>query len=340
MRDRPSKLVSVVVPCYNEAAVVGECVDRLAAVFAPLPHDHELVFVDDGSTDATALRLADLARQDPRVKVVTLSRNFGQQRAISAGLEFSRGDYIVVMDADLQDPPELIPQLIEPLDAGDDVVHAVRSDRSVDGWFKRASAWAFYRLMRRWVLPALPENSGDFKAFNRRVCDALCTYRERVRFLRGAIATLGYRQSEVSYVRAARGGGRSKYPLKAVLRFARDAIVSNTVLPLRAALYLGLATLATAGAAAAVFAYALLTGASSETLLFGVAILLVLGYGGATMTAIGALGEYIKVLMMEVKHRPLYHVRELTNVYADPTRPESTGVARDNDATAPSDMVR
>ncbi|HNT89940.1 MAG TPA: glycosyltransferase family 2 protein, partial [Candidatus Hydrogenedentes bacterium] len=186
MSLNPSPLVSIVAPCHNEAGLIDAFMARLLPLCAALSRFRfEIVFVDDGSSDATEAVIARLCAEHAHVKGVALSRNFGHQRAITAGLDFCAGDYVIVMDADLQDPPELIPNMLGKLEEGYDVVHAVRADRTVDSFCKRATAKLFYAFMRRWVLPDLVENAADFKGFNRRVLDALRRYPERVQFLRG-----------------------------------------------------------------------------------------------------------------------------------------------------------
>jgi dolichol-phosphate mannosyltransferase len=283
----------------------------------------EFLFIDDGSTDATAALVRAEATVDPRVKLVQLSRNFGHQRALTAGLDFCTGDYIIILDADLQDPPELIPRILERLEEGFNLVHMVRTDRRVDTAFKRHSAKLFYAVMRRWVLPEMPENAGDFKGFDRNVLNALSHYRERVRFLRGAFATLGFRQTTIPYERAPRAAGVSKYPLVRMLRLARDAVVSNTVLPVRFFLYFGLVLCALVPLyAAGVLAYALANGGVGEPVaLFLVGLVTVCT--GVILLALGAVGEYLKCIVLEVKRRPLYIVESTANLPLPTLQPGS-----------------
>lgn len=292
--------------------------ERLAPVTERLPQFHfEIVFVDDGSTDATEAVIARLSTARPQVRGVSLSRNFGHQRAITAGLDFCKGEYIIVIDADLQDPPELIPDILARLEEGFDVVHTVRADRSVDSCSKRRSAKFFYAFMRRWVLPDIVENAGDYKGFNRRVLDALRRYPERVRFLRGMFATLGFRQTALPFVRAARGAGHSKYDLRNVLRFARDAIVSNTVLPLRLGLYFGLLLVLTSVGYAICIGFLGVLGDGPRTLRLHLLLALAGVLFGVTFILLGVIGEYLKCLILEVKARPLYLVRATYNAPMD-----------------------
>jgi dolichol-phosphate mannosyltransferase len=319
MTTLPKKTVSLVVPCYNEAPMVDAFIAHMEPIIALLAqYAFEYVFVDDGSRDDTEQRIAALAAGDPRIKGVSLSRNVGHQRAITAGLDFCGGEYIIILDADLQDPPELVPPILEQLEAGYDVVHTVRADRRADACVKRVTAKLFYLFMRRWVLPELTENAGDCKGFNRRVLLALRQYRERVRFLRGLFATLGFRQTTVSFARPKRFAGVSKYNMRNMLRLARDAVVSNSALPLRAGLYVGLLTwllLPVYGVALLVLAFA---GRAPQPLALWAVAGLLFFFMGFLLVLLGIVGEYLKVLMLEVKARPLYLVRAVYNLPFSP----------------------
>lgn len=313
MNARPT--VTIVAPCYNEVDVITVFHARVCEIAADLPHyAFTYLLVDDGSRDGTVEILRKLAAADPAVQVLCLARNFGHQRAITAGLDHCRSEYVIVMDSDLQDPPEAIPAILEALSQGADLVHTVRVDRSQDSLAKRLSAKIFYAVMRRWVLPELPEGAGDYKGFNRRVLLAIRQYRERVRFLRGAFATVGFCQATVPIRRPSRHAGQSKFPLRQVLRFGRDALVSNTAIPLRVSLYLGLATLAVLPVVALALAAARLSGAWHPDPLLAMILLLVLLYGGLGLCFTGILGEYLKVLILETKQRPLYIVGERVNL--------------------------
>jgi glycosyltransferase involved in cell wall biosynthesis len=296
------KRVSIVAPCYNEEDVLPAFLERVALVAAELPvYDFEFVLVDDGSKDATREVIRAKSVADARVRGVFLSRNFGHQRALTAGLDFCDGDYVIIMDSDLQDPPELIGEILGKLDAGFNLVHTVRADRSVDDSFKRNSAQLFYTLMRRWALPDLPYNAGDYKGFDREVLAAFRLYRERVRFLRGIFATLGFRQAEVHFKRGARFSGGSKYPLKSVLRLARDAVTSNTVWPLRVGTFTGIGLLCLS---VVVFAWSF---TSHRALPFGIQTSLQLFMGGMALCMLGGIGEYLKVLVMESEAATALH---------------------------------
>lgn len=310
------KRVSVVAPCLNEESVLPAFLARVRGVADALPqYDFEFLLVDDGSRDATCAVICAEAAHDPRVRGVFLSRNFGHQRALTAGLDFCTGDYTIMIDSDLQDPPEVIVDILARLEEGYNVVHTVRADRAVDSALKRSSAQLFYAIMRRWVLPELPYNAGDFKGFDREALRAFSHYRERVRFLRGIFATLGFRQAQVEFKREVRFAGASKYPIRAVLRLARDAMVSNTVVPLRLGGLVGLALLALS-LPVLVWGFT-----AKNTGLFGIQLSLFLFVGGSALCMLAAIGEYLKVIMLEVKRRPLYIVRELCNIVS-PARPE------------------
>jgi len=305
---RRTRILDIVVPCMNEADSIDTFLSRCEAVAAACPgYRFEYFFVDDGSTDDTWAEIASLALNNPRVRGLRLARNYGQQRAISAGLDACQGDAAAILDADLQDPPELLPAMLAKLDDGYDIVHAVRTDRTSDGAFKRLSAWAFYAVMRRWVLPELPENAGDFKVLNRRALDAARRYGERVRFLRGTIATLGFAQTTVSYTRPPRHAGQSKYPLRRMLRLARDAAFSNSALPLRWCTYTGFAALAAWPLA---LAAVLIFDANTTALLLAAQWL----FSALLLIGLGLTGEYFKVIVLEVKQRPLYLLRDAVNV--------------------------
>ena len=300
--------VSVVIPVLDEVEVLPALCARLTAALESLGLSWEVVFVDDGSTDATFTALSTLHARDPRFGVVALSRNFGQQVALQAGLARARGRAVVLMDADLQDPPEQIAALVAKWSEGYDVVYAVRRSRAGESLFKRFSAAVFYRTVRGLAPVDLPVDAGDFRLLSRPVVDAIVAMPERHRYLRGLVAWTGFRQAQITYDRAPRAAGVTKYPLRRMGRLASDAIVSFSTVPLRAATVLGFTL------SAACFAYA--AWAVSVTLLFGrhvpgwaslmVVILLV---GGAQLVCLGIIGEYIGRIYDEVRHRPLYLVR-------------------------------
>jgi dolichol-phosphate mannosyltransferase len=310
-------LLSVVAPLFNEEGNVAELVRRLRAAADGASVDgYELVFVDDGSRDRTLELLRTYAAVDPRIVVVQLSRNFGHQLAATAGLDIARGDVVVLIDADLQDPPELIPAMVERWRAGFDVVYAVRRTRKGESAFKRLTARAFYRITRRLTKVAIPVDTGDFRLMSRRVVDALKSIRERHRFIRGLVSWVGFPQTSIEYDRDARFSGESKYPVSKMLRFAIDGITSFSDIPLRFASYFGFIVSAVAFVVAIseilirIFTGYNLPGYTS--LIFAILFL-----GGVQLIGIGILGEYIGRIYEEIKGRPLYVIAGVDR--AEPT---------------------
>jgi dolichol-phosphate mannosyltransferase len=306
---RHPTLLSVVAPVYNEQELIEEFVARSVAALSG--YTFELVLVDDGSSDGTPALLDRVADLDPRVRVIHLSRNFGHQAALTAGLEHAAGDVVAMIDADLQDPPELIDAMIAEWSEGSDIVYAVRRQREGETAFKLATASWFYRLFDKLAQVDLEPNSGDFRLLDRQALDALLAMTERSRFLRGMTVWVGFTQTAVPYEREARHAGETKYTLRKMLRFSLDAIASFSHLPLQLATYAGLLSAGVAFIAIPVviglrIADSYLPGFSSIT----IAILLL---GGIQLIAIGVIGEYVGRIYDEVKHRPLYIVREERN---------------------------
>jgi len=303
-RHRP--MVSAVIACYNEAGNVREMHRRLTAVLAGLPVRYELLFVENGSTDATSSLLNELAGVDPHVKVIVLSRNFGSQSAFSCGLEYARGDCAVLLDGDLQDPPELLPQLIERWQSGYDVVYGERAQRDAP-WFLRLGYKAFYRLFSRMSYVHMPVDAGDFGLIDRRVIDVLNAMPENRRFLRGLRAWAGFRQCGVPYRRAARYSGRSSNSLFALFRWASDGIVSFSYAPLQLISLLAAVVIVLTGIALLVYliVYFVRPGAPSgfETILVAVLFL-----GSVQLLCLSILGMYVARIFEEVKRRPRYLV--------------------------------
>ncbi len=313
-RDRNATL-SIVIPLFNEAGNVDELLRRVTAVVRGLaepPADYEVVCVDDGSRDATRDKLLATARIDPHVRVLSLSRNFGHQIAATAGLDASRGDAVVLMDGDLQDPPELIAEFLEKYRAGYDVVYATRRRRSGESRFKILTAAAFYRIVRRLTNVSIPVDTGDFRLMSRRVIEALRQTRERHRFIRGLVSWVGYNQIGVEYDRDARFAGETKYPLSKMLRFAVDGITAFSEIPLRFASYLGFITSTFAFLYAVVILVLKVLGYNEPG--YTSTILTVLFLGGVQLIGIGILGEYVGRIYDEIKARPLYLVAENVGV--------------------------
>ncbi len=309
-RQRPaSGLLSIVIPLFNEEENILALWQRLRAVLEPLDSPSELVFVDDGSQDETPGMIDGLHARDKRVVVVHLSRNFGHQSAISAGLKQARGEAVVVMDGDLQDPPELIPELLRRWHAGYDVVYAVRRSRQ-EGFIKRLGYRAFYRLLGQISDLSIPRDSGDFCLMDRRVVDQLNRLPERCRFVRGLRSFLGFRQVGVGYDRPARESGRPKYTLTKLTALAVDGLVSFSSSPLRLVTYMGLAA---AGLALVLTVWVLNDAIYHHTGPTGWAstMIAVLFMGAVNLLSQGVTGEYIRLIFLESKQRPTYIIDEV-----------------------------
>lgn len=314
--------LSVVIPAYNEAAGLPEFHRRLAAVLMELGESWEAVYVNDGSRDDTLTVLQGLKGRDPRIAILNLSRNFGKEIATTAGLDHARGAAVVVIDADLQDPPELIPALVAAWREGFDMVYAQRRERHGDSALKKATAGLFYRVMARMGRVPLPANAGDFRLMSRRATDALLTMREQHRFMKGLFAWIGFPTRAVLYDRAPRHAGTTKWNYWKLWNLALEGITSFTVMPLKVATYLGLVV----ALFAAIYGGVIVV----ETLLFGNPVpgypslmAVVLFLGGAQLMTLGVIGEYLGRVFNETKHRPLYIVE-----HYDPPAPAG---ARDRD---------
>ena len=306
----PCALLSVVVPCFDEEAAIGETHRRLAATLEAVPGlDFELVYVDDGSRDATLNLLRGLQRADARVRVLALSRNFGHEIAVTAGLKCAAGDAVVLIDADLQDPPEIIPEMLERWRRGADVAYGLRTERDGETRFKRWTAGVFYRVINRLADIPIPLDTGSFRLMDRKVVDAFLAMPERDRFARAMVAWTGFRQEPVPYRRAARTAGETKYPFGKMLRLAIDGILSFSLAPLRLAMWLGFLA---SGLALAGIAYVLVLRLLTAAWVSGWASLLVavLFLGGVQLICLGILGAYLGRIYGEVKRRPLYLVKE------------------------------
>jgi dolichol-phosphate mannosyltransferase len=314
---RELKLLSVVAPVYNEEALIDEFYTRTCAALENLKF--ELVLVDDGSSDGSAAALERLATSDPRVHVVYLSRNFGHQTALTAGLDHATGDAVVMLDADLQDPPELIPRMLDHWRSGCDVVYAVREQREGESRFKLATAKWFYSLFDKLAQVELQHNSGDFRLLDRRALDALLSMRERNRFLRGMTVWVGYTQAAVPYRRDPRFAGETKYTISKMLRFSLDAISSFSHRPLQLATLLGFVISTLAFIAIPVVILLRILGSYLPG--FGSVTIAVLLLGGIQLIAIGIIGEYVGRIYDEVKGRPLYLVRARRNFAESGTVP-------------------
>jgi polyisoprenyl-phosphate glycosyltransferase len=300
--------LSIVAPVFNERESLPEFYRRLRAVMEGIGEPWELILVDDGSTDGSDQTMAELARGDRRVQPLLFARNFGHQIAVTAGLDNARGEAVIIIDADLQDPPEVIPELVRQWREGYEVAYAVRVEREGESWFKTVTASLFYRLIYRITDVKIPFDTGDFRLLDRRVVDTLAQMRERHRFLRGMAAWVGFHQTGVPYKRAARFAGVTKYPLRKMFRLALNAVTSFSYFPLQIATYLGFLC-AAVSAAGIVVVVALRLGGSQAFLGQATTLISVLFLGGIQLISLGLLGEYLGRVYDEVKGRPLYVLR-------------------------------
>ncbi|MBI3760678.1 MAG: glycosyltransferase family 2 protein [Chloroflexi bacterium] len=300
---------SIVAPIYNEESILPEFYRRTRAVAQELGGTFELVLIDDGSHDRTLATAKEIAAQDPCVKIISFSRNFGHQIAITAGIDYAEGDAVIIIDSDLQDPPEVIPELVKHWRTGHDVVYATRSERRGETWFKLATAGLFYWLINRVTSLSIPSNTGDFRLIDRRVVLALRQTREHHRFMRGLAVWVGFRQIGVEYVRHERSAGVTKYPLRRMLKLSADAITSFSYVPLQLATTFGFWVSGLALLAIPVVAVLRLMGSNA---FFGQAttLIAVLFLGGVQLIFLGVIGEYLGRIYDEVKRRPLYIVGE------------------------------
>jgi len=300
---------SIIAPVYNEKDCLGTLVQRVGEVMDTTGEPWELVIVDDGSQDGSTDIIRRLAKEDKRVRAVIFARNFGHQVAVTAGMDYSRGDAVIIIDADLQDPPEVMLEMIQRWKEGYQVVYGVRSEREGETWFKKTTASLFYRMIARITDVKIPLDTGDFRLMDRSVVKVMNSMREKHRFLRGMSSWVGYRQIGVSYHRAARFAGETKYPLKKMLKLALNAVTSFSYFPLQMATYVGFISAGISIVAIPIVIIMRLTGSQA---FFGQAttLLAVLFLGGVQLISLGILGEYIGRIYDEVKGRPLYIVSE------------------------------
>jgi polyisoprenyl-phosphate glycosyltransferase len=304
-------LLSIVAPVYNEVETLAELHRRVTAAVAPVG-EYELLLVDDGSSDGSWDALLELAARDTHVRLVRLSRNFGHQAALSAGLDAARGDAVVLMDADLQDPPEVIPELVQKWREGFDVVYAVRGAREGEPRLRMASISLFYRLLSRMTPTPIPENAGDFRLLSRRAATAISAMPERARFLRGMTSWIGYRQTGVTYARDARFAGESKYSLPKLFRLALDGITSFSTAPIKLVTALGFALVAFCFCVLVWTVYVrFFTSHHPQGWTSVIAVVLLLG--GVQLLSLGVIGQYVARIFEESKQRPLYLVDEVVD---------------------------
>lgn len=306
------KLISVVVPMYFEEAVAMECYRRLSSILNSNHYNYEIIFVNDGSTDRTLQILEGITIIDPRVRVISFSRNFGHQVAITAGITKAKGDAVIVIDADLQDPPELIPDMIKRWQQGYDVVYAMRTKRKGESWFKLFTAKYFYVTLKWMTDINIPTETGDFRLMDRKVVEVFVNMPEKSRFVRGMISWIGFKQIPIEYERDERFAGETKYPLKKMLKFAFDGVISFSSKPLKVVGYLGIVSMAVA---VIVFAYSLFAKLSGQDIVRGWASIIatVTFIGGVELLSVSVLGEYIARIYEENKGRPMYIIEREIN---------------------------
>ena len=316
-----AKLVSIIVPVYNEEEVIRIFHERLINTINSLRYDFEIIYINDGSTDSSLEILKTLCDDDGRAGLIDLSRNFGKEIAMTSGIDHARGDAVIIIDADLQDPPELIEKLIEKWNEGFDIVNAQRESRAGETWFKKYTAYIFYRLIKKTTHVNIPEDTGDFRLLNRKAVDALTGLRERNRFMKGLFAWIGYNGATVLYQRDKRFAGRSKWNYWRLWNLAIEGFTSFTTAPLKMSTYIGMVT--------AILSLIYGVYIIARTLIFGnpVAgypslIVVILFIGGVQLISIGIIGEYLSRIFDETKKRPLYLVKELLPCRTRATRPD------------------
>jgi glycosyltransferase involved in cell wall biosynthesis len=321
MHETPEPKLSLLVAVYNEADTIEPFFARVLPILQGMSLDWEIICVNDGSRDQTLALLWQWHETDERIKVINLSRNFGKERALTAGLDFARGEAVIPIDVDLQDPPELIPRMVELWQQGFDVVNAIRSKRDGDSLPKRASARLFYRLINSLAEIQMPRNAGDFRLLSRRVCEVLRSMRETHRFMKGLFAWVGFPTTSIHFERPPRSGGRSKWNYWRLWNLALEGVTGFTTLPLKFASYLGLMT--------AVLSLSYAAFLVIRTLLFGEPVrgyasmmTAILFFGGVQLIFIGVIGEYIARIHDEVKGRPIYIV-ESTRGFASESPPKA-----------------
>ena len=305
---------SLIIPIYNEEETIPELYRRVSDVMDSLDDSVELILINDGSRDQSLNLMRELQERDARVCYISFARNFGHQAAVTAGLNFARGQVIVVLDADLQDPPELIPKMIESWQAGYHVVYAQRTKRKKESWFKRLTAYVFYRLLRRLADVDIPADTGDFCLMDRQVVDVLNSMPERNRYIRGLRAWIGFRQTAVKFERDPRFAGEVKYTFKKSLALAVNSLVSFSKIPLRISTYLGLFSALIALLMALLVLYWRLQQPDSPVTGLATILIAVFFLGSVQLISIGILGEYVGRIYEEVKGRPAYTIAEIAGL--------------------------
>ncbi len=307
-------LLSIVVPVYNEVDNIRKFYTTVKEVLATMDYDHEIIFVDDGSSDDSADMLRHIGQEDPKVKVLLLARNFGHQLALTCGLDYAKGDAVITMDGDMQHPPELIPELVKHWEAGADVVRTIRDSTEDASWAKSFTSKYYYKVLNRLANVPIVEGGSDFRLMNRKSLETLKNFREHGRFLRGIVGDLGFVQHEFHFVAPPRFAGTSKFSVKKMMRFALDGITAFSRVPLRVALYIGLlcGLLSLVMIGHILFVHFFSDNVISGWSTLGVAIFFL---GGVQLVGLGIIGEYVGRIFEEVKQRPLYWVKDSINCH-------------------------
>ncbi|MEH2024430.1 glycosyltransferase family 2 protein [Nostoc sp.] len=321
---------SFIVPIYNEEEIIPELYRRLSAVMNRMDGLVELILINDGSRDRSLQLLRDLHQKDPRICYLSFARNFGHQIAVTAGLNFVRGQVIVILDADLQDPPELIPDMVEKWRQGYQVVYAQRTQRLKEGWFKRFTAYFFYRILKKLADVEIPTDTGDFCLMDRQIVDILNSMPERTRYIRGLRSWVGFQQTAIRFERNPRFAGEVKYTFSKSLALAINGLVSFSIVPLRLSTYLGLVAAAAAIFMALLVLYWRLFVPHSPLTGFTIILMAIFFLGSVQLVSVGILGEYIGRIYEEVKARPLYTLAEVGGFYHKSSNSTSNSDKLDN----------
>ncbi|MCX7811142.1 MAG: glycosyltransferase family 2 protein [Leptospiraceae bacterium] len=315
MKNHKKELLSVIVPCFNEEEVIEETYKRLTNVLKENHINYEILFINDGSIDKTLEILTNIAKNDPKIKIISFSRNFGHQSAVSAGIHHCKGDYAVIIDADLQDPPEVIPELLSLAKKEQaNVVYGVRKKRKGETFFKRFTAWAFYKIINLLSDVPLPENTGDFRLIDKKVIDAFNQLPEKNKYIRGLISWIGFKQIPYYYVREPRFAGETKYPLSKMIKFATTALLYFTRKPLKLATTMGFMSIVV-GLLLTIYVFLSLFLKPQQTVSgWASTIIIIIFFGGVQLLTIGVMGEYIGSIFDEIKNRPMYIIDKTYNI--------------------------
>ncbi len=315
MKKTKNELLSVIVPCYNEEEVIEETYKRLTNVLKTLKINYEILFINDGSKDNTLNILTTLAKKDFSVKIISFSRNFGHQAAVTAGINYCKGDYALIIDADLQDPPEIIPEMLKTLkEENANVIYGVRKKRKGETIFKKTTAWLFYKIINFLSDIPLPENTGDFRLIDRKVIDAFNNLPEKNKYIRGLISWVGFKQIPYYYIREPRFAGETKYPLSKMIKFATTALLYFTRKPLKLATQLGFLSIIIGLILTLYVFFSLIVRPHQTVSGWASTIIIIIFFGGVQLLTIGVMGEYIGSIFDEIKNRPIYIIDKKYNL--------------------------